>query len=262
MKTTVEVKKMKHFVLVTLVIASLALGACAASAAPSAPVTVSAEYAEAALVLSTSDVLLVDAEESTSIDPTALEQSLAAIAVGTLTETESADLAYMREEEKLAHDVYIALYEKWGLSVFQNIAASEQTHTDAVKRLLDRYGLEDPAAGNSEGEFTSQTLQNLYDQLIEQGSLSIADALKVGAAIEEIDILDLEERIAQTDKADITRVYTNLLNGSQNHLRAFVSTLKTQTGETYAPQYLSQAAYDAIVGSSLENGGRGGRGGR
>lgn len=184
----------------------------------------------------------------------ALAQSPVPVApTASLTEEEAEGLAFMREEEKLAHDVYVALYEKWGLPVFKNIAAAEQAHADAVKRLLDRYGVEDPAAGAAEGEFTNPTLQSLYEQLVARGSLSIADALKVGAAIEELDILDLQERIAQTDKADIARVYSNLLKGSENHLRAFVSNLKVR-GETYAPQYLSQAAYDKIVGSSNRRG--------
>jgi len=207
---------MKHFVLATLVIASLVLGTVAA-----APV---------------------------------MAQAPAPVAAATsLTDDEAAGLAFMREEEKLAHDVYVALYEKWGLPVFKNISAAEQTHSDAVKRLLDRYGFEDPAAGHTVGVFTDPELQSLYDKLVAQGSLSIADALKVGAAIEEIDILDLEERMEQTDKADITRVYTNLLKGSENHLRAFVSNL-TARGESYKPQYLSQAAYDKIIGSSNASG--------
>jgi hypothetical protein len=156
-------------------------------------------------------------------------------------------LKFMREEEKLAHDVYVTLYEKWGLRQFDNIAAAEQRHGDSVAILLSRYNLSDPAAGNELGEFTERDLQALYDDLIIQGTKSIADALKVGAAIEEIDIADLQERMAKTTNADILRVYGNLTAGSENHLRAFVSTLENQTGETYAPQYMDQAAYDAIM---------------
>ena len=131
----------------------------------------------------------------------------------------------------------------------------------AVKTLVERYNLEDPAAGQDAGVFTNPTLQGLYDQLVEEGRRSLSSALRVGAAIEEIDILDLEERIAQTDRADIQTVYENLTKGSRNHLRAFVSTLEQQSGETYQPQYLSQAAYDEIVTASMERG-RGGGGSR
>lgn len=83
--------------------------------------------------------------------------------------------------------------------------------------------------------------------------------MKVGGAIEEIDILDLKERIASTTHADIKTVYNNLLNGSYNHLRAFVSTLKTQTGEVYQPQYLDAVTYQTIIAGT--NGRRGRNGG-
>jgi hypothetical protein len=196
---------------------------------------------------------------------TASSPNPAQVSSETLSEDEAAGLMFMREEEKLAHDVYMALYAEWQLSIFQNIAGSEQTHTDAVLQLLTRYGLDDPAAGLGAGEFADTTLQSLYDQLVAQGSTSLEAALRVGAAIEEIDILDLEERIAQTDKADIQRVYQNLLAGSQNHLRAFVGTLERQTGTSYTPQYLTQAAYEAIMsgttgrGNGQSSGGNGGQ---
>jgi rubrerythrin len=166
----------------------------------------------------------------------------------------------MREEEKLAHDMYVTLYAQWGLATFQNISQSEQIHTEAAKALLDRYGLTD-LASSEVGVFTNPDLQALYNDLVARGGQSLAEALKVGAAIEEIDILDLEERLAQTDNADIQQVFNNLLKGSRNHLRAFVSTLSTQTGETYQPQYLSAEAYQAFVSVGTKTGGNGkGRG--
>jgi hypothetical protein len=173
---------------------------------------------------------------------------------GELSVGESAALLYMREEEKLAHDVYVRLYSQWGLPIFQNISQSEQTHTDAVKTLIDRYGLTDPASSEI-GVFTNPDLQALYSNLIARGSQSLAEALKVGAAIEEIDILDLQTHLAETDNADIQQVFNNLMNGSYNHLRAFVSTLNTQTGETYQPQYLSTEVYESIISARMQTGG-------
>jgi hypothetical protein len=167
--------------------------------------------------------------------PTSAVQAAAPVAPAVLSAAERAALQYMREEEKLAHDVYVTLYDLWGLRVFSNISASEQQHTSAVAALLSRYGVSDPAAGNAVGEFTDPALQQLYDELIAQSSTSVAAALKVGAAIEEIDILDLQERVGATTHADIVRVYSNLLAGSENHLRAFVSNLERQTGTAYVP---------------------------
>jgi hypothetical protein len=169
-----------------------------------------------------------------------------------LSAEETAALLFMREEEKLARDVYNFLYTTWGQPTFQNIAASEQAHMDEIKVLLDRYGLADPAL--APGQFTDANLQALYTQLTTQGALSLGDALKVGAAIEEIDILDLQTRLAQTDNADLQQVFTNLMNGSYNHLKSFTSVLLTQTGETYQPQYLTVEQYQTILSSTTSNG--------
>lgn len=175
-----------------------------------------------------------------------------------LNDAEKASLLFMREEEKLARDVYNALYAVWGQPTFQNIAASEQAHMDEVKLLLDRYGLTDPAL--DPGKFTDANLQALYDKLVAQGSASLADALKVGAAIEEIDILDLQTRLTQIDNADIQWVYNNLMTGSYNHLKAFTGALTQQTGEVYQPQYLSADVYQSIIAGSMGNGNQGGNG--
>jgi len=141
-----------------------------------------------------------------------------------LTATEVADLQYMREEEKLARDVYTALAAKWSeATVFARIAQSEQRHMDAVKVVLDRYGIADPTAGKAAGEFTNPELQSLYDGLVAEGSGSLTAALGVGQTIEKADVADLEKAIAATSNADLDRLYGNLLRGSQAHLQAFTT---------------------------------------
>ncbi len=181
------------------------------------------------------------------------------VPITSLTEAEIAGLRYMREEEKLAHDVYLALYQTWNLPTFQNIAASEQTHTDTLKALLLRYKISDPTAELAPGVFSNPTLQKLYNQLVAQGRTSLAEALKVGALIEETDIRDLDLHIAETTHNDLKTAYQNLRQGSANHLRAFVSAWERQTGQTYQPQVLSAAAYQAIM-AGTSGGGRGGPG--
>lgn len=177
-----------------------------------------------------------------------------------LSGAEADALRFIREEEKLAHDVYVVLYEKWGLPVFQNISQSESAHTQAVLTLLERYNLADPAS-TQPGVFTDPTLQSLYTQLVAQGSLSLDEALKVGAAIEELDLLDLQARLAAIDNADIQQVFTNLLRGSENHLRSFVATYERQTGQTYQPQHLTLEAYQAIQNAGWRGFGAGAQGG-
>ncbi len=195
-----------------------------------------------------------------------LKAALSRMPVGEPSDEEIADLLFMREEEKLAHDVYTVMYGQYDLEIFTKIAASEQKHTDAIMMLLDRFGQEDPVGDNGPGEFTNEDLQTLYNELIESGSQSLENALLVGLAIEEIDILDLEEAMAGTELPAILMVYGNLLKGSHNHLRAFVRVYESQTGETYEPRWLSQEAYDEILssdsGQGRRSGRRGGRGGR
>lgn len=168
-------------------------------------------------------------------------------AVGaTLDEAETAALRYMREEEKLAHDVYTALDAVWGTKVFANIADSETTHTEAIRALLETYGVDDPAAGKPAGVFENTALQALYDQLVAMGNQGLIEALKVGALIEETDVRDIVAKQAITDNADILTVYGNLLCGSGNHLRAFNEQLLAR-GVSYVPQVITQQEWDAIA---------------
>ncbi len=194
------------------------------------------------------------------------EQALANLPLEELSEAEKDALLFMREEEKLAHDVYVTLSGLWAASlpepdVFARISQSELAHMESVKSLLDRYGIADPASSEV-GVFTNPDLQEMYDQLVKLGSQSLADALKVGAAIEEIDILDLEERLALVDNVDIEQVFSNLAKASGNHLRSFAATLNAQTGEIYQPQYMSQETYESIVSGAAGQGGYGSGGGR
>ncbi|WP_374244004.1 DUF2202 domain-containing protein [Zoogloea sp.] len=195
----------------------------------------------------------VSADGSSAFAAAALGSTLAALPVEALSAAEAASLAYMREEEKLAYDVYSRLDAMWGrqLPIFANIAQSEATHTEAVRQLLVRYTLTDPAANLSAGLFTVPVLQQLYHDLVAQGATSLIAALQVGATIEEIDIVDLETALPTIDNQDIRLVYGNLLKGSRNHLRAFVQAL-AQQGVTYTPAYLTTDTYSAIVTTAFE----------
>lgn len=167
---------------------------------------------------------------------------------------EERGLLKMREEEKLARDVYQVLYEQWGHQVFGNIVQSEQRHMDAVKSLLDKYNLMDPVVDLSVGVFTDPDMQLLYDSLVAEGSATIVDAFHVGATIEDLDIKDLYDLLEKTDNSDIQMVYENLSRGSRNHLRAFTTQLSLN-GETYEAQFLTQDEINDIITSPRERGG-------
>ena len=196
--------------------------------------------------------LTVDEDGATSVDASQLQGVLDSLPSDEISAQEKAGLLFMREEEKLARDVYLTLYDTWNQKIFQNISNSEQTHTDAVLSLLQKYGIPDPVGDNAIGVFVDQDLQALNDSLVNTGNTSLIAALEVGTAIEEIDIIDLEKREAEiVGNDDIITVYEMLLKGSRNHLRAFVKNLKNQ-GIDYQPQYLSQIEYDEIINAAIE----------
>lgn len=166
-----------------------------------------------------------------------------------LNATEKADLLYLIEEEKLARDTYVYLYQKWNVQQFNNIKNSEQTHMNAVENLLKKYKV--PYTILTTGKFSNPELQSLYNQLTAQGNTSKIEALKVGATIEDVDIKDLQKSTAETTLTDLKTVYSNLMCGSRNHMRAFSGSLKN-LGVTYVPQFITQAEYDAIINSTNE----------
>ena len=164
-----------------------------------------------------------------------------------LTEQEINSLMHLREEEMLAYDVYTFLSGIYDVPIFRNIARSEMVHTTRVKELIDKYGLEDPAADHNPGEFNDAGLQELYDELIEKGKVSYKDAIVVGLTIEDLDINDLEMALKhEVDNEDIVEVYNFLLMGSKNHMKAFYFQSKSNDIE-YIPQFISQEHFLEIV---------------
>ena len=163
-----------------------------------------------------------------------------------LSEEEVIELTFMREEEKLARDVYLDMHDIWSANIFSRIATSEQRHMDTMKKMLDKYGLPDPALP-ARGAFDDEFLQDKYYDLTDKGDNSYVDGLEVGAFIEELDMIDLQEAINVTTHIDVVNAYQHLLEGSKNHLRAFVGALETQ-GVIYTPLLISQELFDAIMG--------------
>ena len=199
--------------------------------------------------------LMVTDDGISTISSANLNYAIALLPLEVLNAYESSSLTYMREEEQLAQNVYRQLNNIWGAQtrVFGNVSQSEASHTEAIRQLLVRYSLTDPASNLAEGVFENQTLQQLYATLIQQGNVSYLDALKVACAIEEIDILDLQNALVNVDNQDVRIVYDNLTKGSRNHLRSFVNAL-SMIGVTYAPQYLTTATYNAIITTPIERG--------
>lgn len=174
-------------------------------------------------------------------------------------------LRHLREEEKLARDVYRTLYQRWGLRIFDNISSAEQRHMDRIGAVLNARQIPDPIADDTVGVFQDASLRALYQELVQRGSNSLLAALRVGATIEDLDLRDLAAvRVGLQDQdADVLAALDMLECGSRNHLRAFAGQLESR-GDTYSPQYIDAERYASILASEHERcgGGHGGGMGR
>lgn len=197
---------------------------------------------------------LVAADESLQKTETQLiEDAISNLPIINLSDTEKDGIIYMREEEKLARDVYLHFYDKYGMRIFNNIAQAESTHMAALKMLLDKYELKDPIIDDAIGVFQDTKLAGLYIQLTEAGDVSLVEALKVGLTIEDLDIFDIMEYTNDVTSEDIILVYDNLTKGSRNHLRAYYRQT-TRYGGTYEAQFITQELFDSIIDSPQERG--------
>lgn len=217
-----------------LAVAGVLLAACGGASAAASPVDPAAA-------------------RTVATGPVAASASAATPLDAELSPEEIEGLYWMRQEEKLARDVYLAMFDRWGETTFERIAASEARHLEAVLGLIEAYGLEDPVVDDAPGVFADPELGALYLELVERGSESLVAAFTVGATIEDLDILDLEEELALTGQPDIRRVYENLLRGSVNHLRAFTGRLESE-GAEYEAVYHSEEELAALLADGERRG--------
>ena len=190
-----------------IAVTALTLSGCVATSDSSAPVVTTPSVSPSAEALASPEISAqpkVPTVESGLATPDATQEQL----------------VYLIEEEKLAHDVYDAMFALWGARVFGNILQSEATHQSQVLTVMQTRGIADPRNTIS-GVFVNQDLQSLYNELVAKGSRSAVDAYEVGVAIEELDIKDLTEMLATATDADVIAMMENLRKGSENHLRAF-----------------------------------------
>ncbi len=132
-------------------------------------------------------------------------------------------LAFNREEERMARDLYTLFADTYDDGPFARIASSEQQHFASVGALLTTYGIDDPSAGLDAGDYADPQIQELYDSWKAQGLESLDAGLQVGVELEERDIADLEATLEEIDQADVQAVLSRLLAASRMHLRAFTA---------------------------------------
>lgn len=180
----------------------------------------------------------IDTQINNDIDDTTL-----------ISEEDEQALLFMLEEEKLARDTYQFLNDYWDMVQFENIMQSEQSHMNAVETLLKAYRI--PYEILENGKFNNEDLQTWYNKFVEEGVVDEVAALTIGATIEDLDIVDLDDHIQATSNTYIIEVFSSLQCGSRNHLRSFVQSIEN-LGSTYEPQFLAQETYDAILEGSHE----------
>ena len=169
----------------------------------------------------------------------------------TLTENEKAGILLMREEEKMASDVYQSLNEKWDQMPFVHISESEINHMARMKLLIDKYNLKDPVEKNADkrGVYENKVLAQMFEELTASGKTSLEAAFRAGAKVEEVDIRDLKRAMARTSNEEIKNTYADLISASENHLRAFVRNLK-RLDVIYTPVVMDKKEFDAIISSA------------
>lgn len=199
-----------------VVAASLLFSGCASPASESTVSDASSPSSSATVSESATPATTSAAKPVVTTAP-----KMPAVDTGIATADATAEqLVYLIEEEKLAHDVYQAMFDLWGSRVFGNILKSEQTHQSQVLTVMNTRDIADPRSATA-GVFKNAELQALYNELIAKGSKSAVDAYEVGVAIEVLDIDDLTKMLATAKDADVIAMMENLRKGSENHLRAF-----------------------------------------
>ena len=168
-----------------------------------------------------------------------------------LTQQNKNDLAFMGNEERLAYNVYMNLYNYHNnngneIKQLYNISSgSEVKHIETVRDLVNKYNIkpEDLTVLDSAPVASSTTdqsdlpddkygvahIQTLYNDLMAKGESSVQDALEVGCMIEVTDINDLNPKIQNaidSGAKDLEDAFSFLRDGSYNHYWAFDKGLK------------------------------------
>ncbi len=195
------------------------------------------------------EIISVNADGSTSF----LTNNLCPVfdTTAELSADEIEFLYAVREDEKLARDVYTQFLTKFNLKTFSNIAKAEATHISAVEKLFYFYSIAYPAVGPV-GEFNDSSRKAYYDNLINRGTTAL-EAFKATAYLEEKDIADYTTVLVNIQNPNIKMVIENLIKGSMNHLKASVRQIEV-LGGTYTPSFLTQEKYNEILNSNFTKG--------
>jgi len=171
---------------------------------------------------------------------------------GQLSAEDQASIIYIREGAQLSRDINLLFEAAWQAQVFRDAAERQKQALRATDLLIDRHGL--PAASAEPGIYQDEQFSRLYGQFAEEGSASLPAALAAAAVLEELNILDLQTRMAQTEKADIRLVYQHLLKIASANLWSFSRAIERFGGAAYEPRYLTPLAFSELMASAGQPG--------
>lgn len=136
------------------------------------------------------------------------------------TDTETLLLRQI-DEERMAYRLYTEIGEAHpNMRPFQNFPHSEKRHFNA---LVDYTQANFPGStdGKLDGKFHFESTQALFDKWLTEGKASPQAAAQVGVQLEQLDIADIDEFLAQKPERELKQILENLRRGSENHLAAF-----------------------------------------
>lgn len=203
--------------------------------------------------------------------PGAATAAAGEVSINDLNFNEQTHLVFTCEEEKLARDVYRVLGRSFPeIGSFAEMEANKEHNKCAVLDLMRKYRVSVPHVNDNVGVFSwgsyGRYFTEKYLVLTSQGTSNPLNALYVGAFMEELNILDIDQcpkvivdinnGISEasacgrnyTDNPDVLRVYDSLVEESRRHLRLLVRDIEQIIGVgNYQAQVLPQDQVDAIL---------------
>lgn len=173
-------------------------------------------------------------------------------ATSPLTADEIEFLYAMREDEKLARDLYAYFWTRYPTAPqIQRISKAEESHIAAIETVLDYYEISYPAM-SAPGVFEDSTRQALYDELALK-SETMLEAFQTMAFVEDRDLFAYKMVQSQITNANLSLLIENMIKASTNHLKAAIRQIFVRDG-SYTSIYLSAEEYDAIIKLPFQNG--------
>jgi hypothetical protein len=234
-------KKTILVILLTLVVITLAISAgCSSSKGP-----VQSSQTQATTVTTPSVIITIPDENTIRLHFLSLKKA-------PLNETETADIIYLQEAEKVQRDIYLFFTQRFQtIPLFNQMAQAANRSMSVDNVILERYGIPNPEL-QAWGTFTNKKLQVIYDKVTGEGS-SPVNALKASATSEDLHIADLNAALGRTDNDDLKFIYNQQLVLSRNNLRGIIPWIAAfEPSYTYSPTYITPNYYTSIITSPME----------